>query len=248
MVTIQEFESKGQWRGWVWRLLRTTARGPILYLPGEDNLDLAVAEAFGVDTKKLIAIDRAESAIQNARAEQTVAIHGELQDVLAAWPDDWEISGLSADLYSCLAGDAIDLLPAIRCPPLKRRVIVNLQRGRENAGGVWPEVGRAMGTRHRGVAWLWLRCQLEEFDTGRGGYGCWYDDRDKRIGAMVESCRPQYATYRSRAVTMDSVAFWVPPWFGGRHREHDVLPAVRRRIAAARAVMTRRNQTKESAA
>ena len=227
--TLAQLSGKAAHRGWVWREIRRTRRvagRPVLYLVGPSDVDRAVAEALDVDTNTLVAIDTVAARVEAVRRDGGRAVRINLCDALAAWPLDWEIGGVHADMYCGLAGDSLRLIDALLRAPIIGRIVVNLQRGRENAGGAFAGVRSAFGHGHRGHAWLFglaLRAMQE----------C-PDPTDAQVAAVMDRCAPSFATYRSRCVTMDSVAFTLP-WQLPRAERRRVPPP----IAALRAVMSR---------
>jgi hypothetical protein len=198
---IAEFRNKNEWRGWAWRRLSPTTSiwpGPILYLVGPSDVDRAVATALGVPPEILVATDVNRENVDQVRKQHGLGLRGDIVDAVRTWPGDWYLSGVHADFCGGLNGGARHLLRALvhrTAMPLDRgrgrtiKVIVNMQRGREPAD--FGNVRASVGTNHRGVLW-WLLLRGAYTEAGA---------RDPMHGLGAE-----FASYRGRRVTMDSVA------------------------------------------
>lgn len=133
------YGNKKQWRRWLWNRIaeRTEDRKNafVLFLAGEDALDVAVAEQKGFQRKNMIAVERDRTTLQKLRASGLLAIEGDLLDVLAGWPQDRPIDVLCAD-FCC--GLEMKILQSLHQVPLipslsNAALAFNFLRGRDSS-------------------------------------------------------------------------------------------------------------------
>lgn len=136
---------KNNWRSTVWNDLtkkigRQYAGGQgaediVLYLPAANDLDRKIAVSKGVLPHNLIAVERNLKVVRKLRASGTNVIHGDVFDVLAAWPHTTEkrVRALVLDLQCNLTWPVVQFMARyLGCPFFTDTVlVVNLQRGRE---------------------------------------------------------------------------------------------------------------------
>ncbi|HNB43178.1 MAG TPA: hypothetical protein PLL72_03185 [Burkholderiaceae bacterium] len=132
------YGNKSQWRRWVWNRISErsqTRAGFILALAAEEALDIPVAKRHGFDVRNFIAIDRDPSALQALRAQNKLAIQGDVWATLHAWPADRRVCCVVADLCGGLTkANYSGLFQALMNPALFESVfVVNMLRGRDDA-------------------------------------------------------------------------------------------------------------------
>lgn len=203
-----KFSTKSHWRRWQWNRIaervkdRRNAFGVILC--GKEGLDFAVAESKGFARRNMIAAEiRTDIARDIRRFHGVACANLTLQQLIFAWrgrPIDYIV----ADTCSNLDG-AATLIPAIiYAKHVNRRhvvVSVNIQRGREARARefirqeslVEQKLCPRVAPNHRGRAWTDLFLSK-----------LWKIDRRLIFHCFVVSPPPQYSSYRSRYVTMDS--------------------------------------------
>lgn len=135
-------QPKLEWRGWVWNRLQERIHGSlrrrdavILYLVGPQDLDREVAIKKGFSNHNLIAVDLDQKYVNRVRKAGNLAICGRLEDIVAAWPDDFPLDGIVADFTCGLDKSLLEFqasLFASNAVQMGKTVIaVNLQRGRD---------------------------------------------------------------------------------------------------------------------
>lgn len=132
-----KFGQKNNWRRTVWNevLRRTNGREkaePILYLAGPQDIDRAIAVDKGVPEQNLIAIDRDIANVASVRKEKQPALHGDLREILASWPESRPVCAVLIDFCCGLTMDAIDVYDLLERKPFRNAVVmVNMMRGRD---------------------------------------------------------------------------------------------------------------------
>lgn len=132
------FGAKNHWRRTIWNQLlqrsRRRAPGVFLYMAGPGDLDRKVATSKGVEGQQLIAVDQDPENVRRIRAMGHQAIEADIVSVLAEWPANRPIAGVSLDFCGGLTiKRAMPLTDVLvrqvfdRCP-----IAVNFQRGRES--------------------------------------------------------------------------------------------------------------------
>ena len=154
--------TKATWRGWQWNRIverlpefrdrkgpipinNTTraicAEKTVVYLCGPDDADREHGRRFGFRDENMIAVDIDESNV--AIVKQNPIANGidmPLQELLLAWPKDWPLDVVIADLCSGLDASSIGVLSSLiasNAVHTKTVASVNLQRGREQPGSLF---------------------------------------------------------------------------------------------------------------
>lgn len=255
---------KDDWRGWQWNRIVERLSVPVeeavaLYLCGPADVDRAKAVLRGFRTENLIGVDLDEENVRRVRAGGGLAICADINELVAVWPKDWPVHVIVADFCAGFDDTAINLASALmsRTGAMRGTVVsVNLQRGRD-------------ATTNDLRAWL-KETYSEALAIGASFGGP--HDPDPRIhrgrqflaacvngwlvswGEPAERLYPDYNSYRSHRVFMDSVVFRWPGAFIQRpatglmaklRETAGVLfgsrlpfPAASRKIAACRALRT----------
>ena len=131
--------AKNHWRRTLWNridaLVTDKRRGPVLYLPGSQDLDRPEALRRGFRAADLIAVERNPAVAFKLRQQGVTVLCTELIQALHAWPADWPIGAVIADFQGGLDDDTVALAHlACSHPALDGAAIaVNLQRGRDCA-------------------------------------------------------------------------------------------------------------------
>lgn len=132
---------KNNFRRQVWNSAAEMGRlreGVVLYLAGESDLDRPVAcSTHGLLPENLIAVERDRRVCASLRKRGVLVIPGGISDVMTAWPDDFAVSAVMADLQ-CGFGRTVEriLSAYLRVPAFAGAVLaINLQRGRDS--GPW---------------------------------------------------------------------------------------------------------------
>lgn len=234
------------------RLGERTKRTATIYLSGPTDEDRSVLRGKGLLNKNLIAVDIELHNVRSVRRTRSPAIHGDLREVLRAWPNDWPVGAVLVDL-TCGYEDSVIrslLLSMLLKAPLQQAVVVfNLQRGRDGSSKEIRDAGAALlGVgKHRGkmVMACLMSCVTRD----------WKDDPSKwakhggTLAAAIRQwyanvefiCRPTYHSYKTQSGNMfDSVVFSMPgPWIGTLEGVEPEVRWMSRRIAAIRATRTR---------
>lgn len=176
-VRTQEFDAvaycnpeKNIWRAKAWAACRDTVErfcgvpardAMVLYLPGENDLDISVACRKGFRAENFIAVERDARVVKHLRAQGRTVIGGGLNEVLEAWPDSKPVHVVFADLQSNFGQSVWYALAAWRTSQAFARsvLVLNMQRGMESPQ--WADAlasGRALhGDKHRADAvGVWL--------------------------------------------------------------------------------------------
>jgi hypothetical protein len=130
---------KNNWRRWTWnnvreRLHPTVRDSPILYLPGPEDLDRAVALSKGIHPDNLIAVDTCLRNVKRVRAGGGLAIHADIHDVIRAWPDHVLVAAVLLDYCHGLEDHLITAMEWMQRPPyMFAPVAVNLRRGQDRS-------------------------------------------------------------------------------------------------------------------
>lgn len=245
--------SKESHRGWAWNrvverlnwLNKKIEDATVLYLVGPEDIDGDIAVSRGFRRENLIAVDLVQANVECAREKGAIAICDKLDRILAMWSDK-PLDLLFIDSCSLVdkcrgfiqnarLGTAIDDGTVL---------YANMQRGREQSNALkrYPE---STVTPHRGI-WLSSRIAEEHWESVRNWSGLPVDA--KPWGAWLDECAehivPQFASYSSNRVTMDSVVM-VLPWlcrYGVDHEKAKHLrwtSRTRGKLVAAKAVRTR---------
>jgi hypothetical protein len=149
MTMLREHDTyyaAGQKRNWRRRCWNEIAKrvpnkkdALVLYLSASDDSDRPVAVSKGFNPNNLLAVDIDMAVVKKIRAEGKVAIHGNLMDILAAWPHDRPVGVVFADMMSGFSQEVMTMLGALMySPAFKDNTVVafNLLRGREGAGAM----------------------------------------------------------------------------------------------------------------
>ena len=135
-----KFGKKNQWRRTIWNQI--VAQLPrylaprdavVVYLAGLQDLDRTIALRKGFIAKNLISVEKDKASLLAQRRNGTLAIHGNLIDVLRDWPKSQRVDVIFADFCHGLEGATIDaLIKAMFNPALRHAIIaINLMRGRD---------------------------------------------------------------------------------------------------------------------
>lgn len=234
------FGTKNHWRRTVWNALLRRLNGRhrnevIIYLAGAEDLDRAVAMSKGVPGYNLLAVERDNSAFARLRRAGVPAIHGDLFDVLLAWPDHYPVCAIHADYCCGLEWGNIGISDFLARPAFIGAVMsINMQRGRDpfsnsirqliEASGLLPS---AADHKHRGWQLLAFNAIEELNQAVRGtaakenanlhakgakeSRGEWLrigPELEPVLNRMINMRRPEYLSYKSATgVVMDTVIF-----------------------------------------
>ena len=130
---------KRQWRGWVWNRIadrvKATRDTTILYLLGPTPRENDVAEALkrGYAEYNLIGVDNYKPNVMQARKDHLLAIHGDLDCVVAAWPEDWKVDAIIGDFCGGAGAAVMGFVYAVQWSEAFRDcvLLINVLRGRD---------------------------------------------------------------------------------------------------------------------
>lgn len=197
-----KFGRKNNWRRANWNFFAQSPKPRKqlcgLILTGEEALDLPVAMSKGFDSRNIFICeqDKRVATVLRSRHKLNV-IRGNLADVIYSWPDHTPLDFVLADLCSPYGHESSRLALAILLSKGKShafRIMINLQRGREQACCSWVREAREYlgGVPHRGELWYakFLTLADKYFELPDSLPGSPWIGRD-------------YTSYRSKQVTMD---------------------------------------------
>lgn len=135
-----DFDVKNEWRRMIWNKVLRRTRGReksecILYLPGSEDLDRAIAIRRGVPQDNLIAVDWERSNVNDVRRSGGAAIHGDVFDMLKAWPVRHRACALVLDF--CQGFQRLEDLARLMAIQMSNGALsdaimaINMQRGRD---------------------------------------------------------------------------------------------------------------------
>lgn len=106
-ISNYQFGAKNNWRNWQWNRIKEKIRKPVgeciaLYLSGSQDLDRRVAVRKGFSPDNLIAVDNDIRVVRELRANGKLAIHGDIEEVVASFPSGVNIDVLVADYCGVL--------------------------------------------------------------------------------------------------------------------------------------------------
>lgn len=110
-----------------------------LVLAGEDRDRRFLMDRRGVKNENIISVDRKLSAVEHVRDGGGIAIQGNVEEVVGAWPHHTPLHAFMLDFNSGFEGTHMDLVNALLLSPgvAERAVIyANFQRGRDGLGKV----------------------------------------------------------------------------------------------------------------
>jgi len=153
-----KFGTKNHWRRTIWnriveRLFVPAKDAVVLYLAGEQDLDRTIAVAKGFQSHNLIAIDRSKRVVKMLRNNGTLALHGNLIEVIGEW-QNLKVDVVFADCCSGVSPEVAFLAIKLgTAESFKDSVLAfNLMRGRDYWKGFSDQDGSWIG-KHRG---LWI--------------------------------------------------------------------------------------------
>ena len=238
-VKNYKFGQKNNWRRSVWNevIRRTNGREQsesVLYLAGPDDHDRQIAVEKGIPDENLVAIDRSLKNVRACRKDGASAVHGEMKDVLMAWPDSRPVCAVLLDWCGGLGRDAFFTGDALIRPVFWHAVImVNLMRGRDHWSngmrqmlkelpGAFTAVSASDGEldplKNRAVQFMLFRAAIF-FDKaiwrGRDGDPETYF---AELDVFLKSLHPWTRSYQSGKLIFDSAIFTSPEgaFFGGQ--------------------------------
>jgi hypothetical protein len=142
-----EFAQKNHWRNRVWNQIsdRLKKKGIdrrdaiVLYLAAEQDLDRETALKKGFRNENLIAIDRDLEAVKKIRAAGNLALHGNINEIIAAWPSRTPVAAVICDFTGGLyPGYCDNFFVFEHLPALRNSIfVVNLLRGRDQQVNTW---------------------------------------------------------------------------------------------------------------
>lgn len=147
--------SKAHWRRTAWNFIRdhSDKNGVGLALLGRQAIDLDIAKRKGIDPARIVAVERNGAAVRELRRKGITTIHGDLLNVVRAWPLEANLNFVLADLCGPVTSSVwASLMYFLNCPfmaPGRIAFVLNALRGRESDG-----FGATLVGQHRGMA-LW---------------------------------------------------------------------------------------------
>lgn len=205
---------KTNWRRRIWNEIservkdRTHAR--VLYLSAVADKDRACAVSKGFNPNNLIAVDIDKDVVSKIRHEGKIAVHGNLLDVISAWPASSPISVVVADMMSGFSQTVISLIVELWYSGATTEdtvVVINMLRGRDGKVGmeVIENHREACGTQdtHRGRAVT--RCHIAEvlflYAESKGMHVNQLTEAEGDLCSrwVLQRIAPKYDTYRSAA-------------------------------------------------
>lgn len=201
--------TKATWRYWAWKRLRERLKvhpsfATVMFLSGPSPEDLIAAKKNGFKISNIVAIDTDLKAVTEARKAGCVAIQGDLFTCVTSWTD--------GDIHGCIAdycgGLTFDL--AVKSLRLFNQIngtsIFNFQRGRESdkASIEARKNLSAYGcSKHRGEQFATLVKMKMRIDCKEKKFN--ESETSEVVRKYMESINPQYTSYRSNRVIMDTV-------------------------------------------
>lgn len=128
---------KNTWRRQVWNrvseVIDSRKSAIILYLPGEMDLDVFIAQRHGFHRNNMIAVESNREVVKKLRENKRTVIHGDLLSVMANWPATKPVSLVLADLQCGFTESAMAIFSIWRgLQAFTGSVLMmNMQRGRE---------------------------------------------------------------------------------------------------------------------
>lgn len=261
---------KNNWRRWAWNRIKERCPVPprearILYLPSHEDLDRPIAISKGFRTDNLIACEKTSKVVKQLRSQGVNVIHAKIAEVISAWPENWPLHGVVADLCCGVEKQVVDLAGSLYSAigiASGSGIVVNVQRGRDYSWRdkhgtakearyvIEDEISKLRnwpGERHRGAHISFIFVQQQSMTSLRLGLAL---DWIVLEGAMlVKECDFTFNSYKSTqkysnyfdSVAMSFPEMWAPEYSVMMNPSAIGPPvSVRRRIAAFRAVRTAR--------
>lgn len=220
-----KFGTKNNWRRWMWNRIAERVETPsealVLFLAGEQMLDIDVAASKGFQRRNMLAVERDPDVLRRLRASGVLVIDGDICDVLASWPLHVNVGVVVADFCCGLERKVLEAFAKswffgafAKCV-----MAVNMLRGRE--GALMP-IRRSWGgsleaQKHRGVLLYEISLRAAAFHIVPPSKSGFYTEADKReVLWLMEHfdrvARPVTMTYRSSVMTQrfDSVVYRTP--------------------------------------
>lgn len=231
------FGQKNNWRRRVWneisRRVKDKKNARILYLAGEQNLDALVAEEKGYDARNMIAIEIDKKRTESLRKQGVTTICGSIMDVLHAWPTKHKVDVVIADFCFGFESSSIDIYDSLSSPALVDSVVlINFQRGRDkstnfvrrffNGSTIFyqspnGDIKEAFPPKHRAGQFLLFHAweTINTVLTGKSSSEKIEVDSEMlknpkhclMIGRIFQSMNPEFFSYKSNRVYMDSAVF-----------------------------------------
>lgn len=233
--------AKNNWRSQVWNAIRRHTKAPkdatVIYLPGSRDLDRVAALRRGFDGRNLIAVEDDAAVVETLREAGVNVIRGKLSGLLEAWPQDWRVDFVLADLTCGIEEEVFRICRAwVNSRAfVDSGLVVNLQRGRDKMLSHWftAMFREHAESKHRAAAlWAYLEASGSE-EIGQPGAG---------VPGQFFQLGQNFPSYTSGRVVMDSLLLFATPK-QLTLREPDAVRGetkMARRVAAARAIRTRR--------
>ena len=211
---------KNNWRRTHWNdtLLRTDGREKhdyVIYMPGSQDLDRAVAVRKGVRPENLIAVDENEENVQRVRDAGGFAVCADVIDVMLAWPEHRPVAAVMLDFTGGLSrGNAFVSDALLRKPFRHSAVSLNLLRGRDGWSNFWRDSETEPSVKlHRGRQFI----EMMAGHVAGTFYGIGSVDSERIEWALLQAGRmataiarraqPKYFSYKSGRQVYDSVVF-----------------------------------------
>lgn len=151
---------KKEWRKWVWNRAKERCPVPakeaiILYLPGDDNADLRIAEQKGFHRKNMFGVERDPDIVAKLRQSKVNVIEGDFIETLQHWGSP-KIDVVIGDFCCGFNHKIRNFIYALiynKFLSVDAAIVINLMRGRDKFG---KEARQAFGgasvvnTSHRG--------------------------------------------------------------------------------------------------
>lgn len=230
-----KFGQKNNWRRATWNevLARTAGREKtefILYLAGQNDLDRQIAIEKGVPPENLIAVDRCKDNLMPIKAQGGCTLHENVVNILKSWPPERPVCAVLLDFCSGMEQWNYNLHRYFFNTAFQRAVVmVNFMRGRD----AWSNDLRQSLARS-GLLELFLNGKIPNPQKNRALHfvilaaatlAASADEQSccspsqlveeniksklgERILIIMAKSLTRFNTYKSGALTFDSVIFW----------------------------------------
>lgn len=212
-----KFGNKNNWRRWAWNRIEERIDRPrrdckILYLAGENNLDMKEASRRGFKSQNMIAIERDKKLCRDLRKKGITTIHGDMIETIKKWGNE-KIDIVISDYCCGLNNNVLEQIVIAFWQPCFRDCVfsINLMRGREVVDNNFMTYFHA-NKRHRGLSFAGIvaACVLES-TRGEDGERWFFIDAEKITeDAINRRAEFSYNEYKSGNLCFDSVVYKNP--------------------------------------
>lgn len=220
-----KFGQKNNWRRWTWNqiadrltsLSKTPREAIGIYLPSRQNLDESIATSKRFNPHNLIAVEEELEVVIELRRRGVLTVHGSLFDVIRDWPwDRLPLQFIHADLCSCITDEVCEMFTT--CVYGLGRdggaLLFNLQRGRETGffADTFSRISKENGKPIKNRTWaLMYEFAIHGMSQRKPTNP---DDLVIRVEHFANVTKPEFRSYKSNRVKMDSGVFTLPPGVG----------------------------------